>query len=352
VSHVPFRRGRFEELPELPRRPHPYFSSEPRTVTVDSKPFGRARVHRREHGSGPPLLLIHGLMTSSYSWRYVLDALGAHYRLYVPDLPGSGESDMPDVPYTAMAYATFLGELIDTLSIRGCRAIGNSLGGHLAMRLALADATAMSRLSVIHSPGVPDPRYRALAVASAVPFVKPLIERAILRDPYRWVHRNVHYWDESLKSLEEARAYGKPLSTPEGAHAFVRVLTEVLRPGDVADFERTLRDRRDRGERFPVPMAFVYAREDPMVPPRVGDALSRLVPDAGFTWLADTSHFAHVDSPERLVECVLPFLAGPNALPCSAHEPRFDLRSRARTYDGSLGGGERSGAAPGAARRA
>ena len=318
MNHVPFRRGRFDELPELPRKPHPYFSTASRTITVDSKPFGAVRVHLREHGAGPPLLLVHGLMTSSYSWRYVLDELGAKFRLFVPDLPGSGESGMPDVPYTAPAYATFLGELVDALSIRGCAVIGNSLGGHLAMRLALRDPSAMSRLAVIHSPGVPDLRYRALAIASAIPFVKPLVERTILRDPYRWVHRNVHYWDESLKSLEEARAYGKPLSTREGAHAFVRILTEVLRPDAVADFVRMLAERRDRGEGFPVPLAFVYAREDPMVPPRVGEALARLVPSASFSWLEDTSHFAHVDSPERLVASVLPFLVAANALPCPA----------------------------------
>ena len=310
MTHVPFRRGRFEELPESPRLPHPYFRVAARDVRVRSAAFGDVRVRVREHGAGPPLLLVHGLMTSSYSWRYVLDELGASYRLYVPDLPGSGESDMPDVPYTAAAYASFLGELVDALEIRGCRAIGNSLGGYLTIRLALADGGAISRLAVIHAPGLPDLRYHALALATAIPGSRALLAHAIRRDPERWVFRNVHYWDESLKSREEARVYGAPLATAEGARAFVRILSEVLAPRDVAELEATLRARRERGERFPIPLSLVYARRDPMVPPSVGARLAALIADADFAWLDDTSHFAHVDSPKRLVARLAPFLRG------------------------------------------
>jgi hypothetical protein len=60
---VPFRRGRFEDLPEHPRVPHPYFDTRADTVDVDAGPLGRVTTHVRVHGAGPPLLLIHGLIS-------------------------------------------------------------------------------------------------------------------------------------------------------------------------------------------------------------------------------------------------------------------------------------------------
>ena len=164
-------------------------------------------------------------MTSSYSWRYMLGPLGTKYRLVVPDLPGAGGSDCaPDRPHSAAALATFLGEFQGALGIHGCLAVGNSLGGYLCMQRALQDQTSFGRLVVVHSPGVPELRLHALAVALALPFVKAGLSWAIRRDPLRWAHRNVHYHDESLKSLEEARAYGEPLARAGGAESFARYL--------------------------------------------------------------------------------------------------------------------------------
>ena len=71
----PFRRGRFEDLPERPRIPHDFDADARRRPIDEVAPFGEMKVHYRELGEGPPLLLIHGLMTSSYSWRYVLGPL-------------------------------------------------------------------------------------------------------------------------------------------------------------------------------------------------------------------------------------------------------------------------------------
>jgi hypothetical protein len=81
VPSVPFRRLPFRDVPQAPRLPHPYDSTTAREVTVETRGFGRIRMHVREHGSGPPLLLVHGVMTSSYSFRYVLSKLGERHRL-------------------------------------------------------------------------------------------------------------------------------------------------------------------------------------------------------------------------------------------------------------------------------
>lgn len=305
----PFQRGSFDALPERPRLPHPYFETRAETVTVDAPGFGPTKALVRVAGSGPPLLLVHGLMTSSYSFRYVLEPLGAHFTLYVPDLPGAGGSEGPLRPrYDPPALAGWLGALVGELGIRGCPVVANSMGGYLAMWLALTDAGAMSRLVNVHSPGIPELRLAALRAALAVPGMRAALARVVRVDPLRWAHRNVHYYDETLKSLEEARAYGEPISTPEGAAAFVKYLAETMAYSSLRAFVRQLRDRRDRGEPFPVPLLLLYAEQDPMVPPRVGDVLHELIPGSRLVRLKEASHFAHVDAVERFVPPVVEFL--------------------------------------------
>ncbi len=260
-------------------------------------------------GSGPPLLLVHGLMTSSYSFRYVMKPLSEHYRVVVPDLVGAGQSDKPDVSYEPQAMATWLVELVEELGIGGCPAIGNSLGGYLCMRAAMSSPSTFQCLVNLHSPGIPEPRLRALAAALMVPGAQRALAALARRKPEEWAHKNVHYFDETLKSREEARQYGEPLASPEGARAFARYMAETLSASAMGDFVRELERRRELGEAFPVPLMLVYARQDPMVPPKVGKRLAKLIPSAQMVWLEDSSHFAHVDSPERFLEAVLPFLS-------------------------------------------
>ena len=313
---TPFHRGRFSELPEQPRLPHPYGEASKQEVVVESAAFGSVRTRVVTYGpeTAPPLLLVHGLMTSSYSWRYLLEPLGSSFRLYIPDLPGCGESQpLPDRRHSGLALASFIGDLQDRLGIAGCDVVGNSLGGYLCMQRALQEPRSFGRVVVIHAPALPQARLRALHLALKVPGTAAALSRVVRRDPQRWAHRNVHYYDESLKSLEEARAYGDPLATKTGAAAFIRYLADALDPSELTDFVKELERRRDQGQGFPVPLQLIYARQDPMVPPKIGPELHRLIPDAEFHWLENSSHFAHVDSPVPLTVLVTDFLRAEGA---------------------------------------
>jgi pimeloyl-ACP methyl ester carboxylesterase len=177
------------------------------------------------------------------------------------------------------------------------------------MQLALLDPGAMSRLVNLHSPGFPEARLWALRALLSIPGVKALLARIVRIDPVRWAHRNVHYYDESLKSLEEARTYAAPLATPEGAAAFASILRESVDPGEMRRFHRVLAARRE-GDGFPIPLQLLYAEEDPMVPASFGPRFAAAIPDAEFVTLKEASHFAHVDATAAFVDVVLPFLEG------------------------------------------
>ncbi|MFI5783154.1 alpha/beta fold hydrolase [Nocardia sp. NPDC051570] len=304
----PFQRMAFDALPERPVRPHPYFDSEAHEVHMDSATLGRLRIHYREYGSGTPLLLVHGLMTSSYSWRYLLNGLGQRYRLIVPDLPGAGASSAPPRRLTAAALSAWIGEFQTLLGLHGCPVVGNSLGGYLAMRHALTDPAAFGAVINIHSPAIPLPRLHLLHAALSLPGANSLLQWWIRRDTARWAHRTVHYYDETLKSLEEARQYGDALATADGAATFIDYLHGVMAPASFAGFSAELRRRHNDGKPFPAPLLLIYSRQDPLVPPAVGARLSALLPQAEFHWLDRSSHFAHADTPTAVIELALPFL--------------------------------------------
>jgi pimeloyl-ACP methyl ester carboxylesterase len=292
----PFERMRFEELPEVPRIPHAFAATRGVDLKMKSRPFGELSVHYREHGAGEPLLLVHGLMTTSYSWRYVYEPLGTQWRVIAPDLPGAGRSDKPHATYSAAALAEWLGEFQRELGIVGCRAIGNSLGGYLCLHQVMRDPGAYASLIDIHSPAAPELRYHALHAGLSLFGTTSLLRALVGKDGRRWTHRNVHYYDETLKSLEEAEEYAAPLRTREGVDAFARHLRETLAPAGFAELTRAL-----RAKPFPIPLLLLYATSDPMVSPKNAGYLASLVPSAKLEMIEHTSHFMHVDTPEVVV---------------------------------------------------
>jgi pimeloyl-ACP methyl ester carboxylesterase len=143
-----------------------------------------------------------------------------------------------------------------------------------------------------------------------VPSAKVVLAWWLRRSPQRWAHRNIHYYDEQLKALEEAREYGQPLSTKEGARAFLLWLTEGMAPADLTRLGRELQRRLDEDLTFPIPLLLLYSRSDPLVDPAMGDVLLRLVPTARLVRLDHSSHFAQVDVPDAVACELLTFFDG------------------------------------------
>ena len=90
-----------------------------------------------EHGSGPPLLLVHGLMVTGEMFKPVIEHLATRHRLIVPDLRGHGRSRGFPPPYTAAHLASDLSRLLDHLSIDSTAVLGYSQGGAIAQQLVL-----------------------------------------------------------------------------------------------------------------------------------------------------------------------------------------------------------------------
>ncbi|HTD49372.1 MAG TPA: alpha/beta fold hydrolase, partial [Acidimicrobiia bacterium] len=94
------------------------------------------RVGYRSGGSGPVLVLIHGMAASSATWRFVLPALGERFTVIAPDLLGHGGSDKPRGDYSLGALASGVRDLLLALGHDRATVVGHSLGGGVAMQFA------------------------------------------------------------------------------------------------------------------------------------------------------------------------------------------------------------------------
>ncbi|MCV3216577.1 alpha/beta hydrolase [Plectonema radiosum NIES-515] len=81
---------------------------------------------------GQPVVLLHGFLSSSYTWRNVWGALAKNYRVYIPDLPGYGKSPSGHPPYSVDSYAQFLNEFLKTIGVQKATIVGAQMGGSIA----------------------------------------------------------------------------------------------------------------------------------------------------------------------------------------------------------------------------
>jgi pimeloyl-ACP methyl ester carboxylesterase len=106
-------------------------------------------IYFTEHGSGPPLLLVHGLMVTGEMFEPVVEHLATRHHLIVPDLRGHGQSRALPPPYTAAQLASDLARLLDHLGIASTAVLGYSQGGAIAQQLVLDHPQYCDRLMLV-----------------------------------------------------------------------------------------------------------------------------------------------------------------------------------------------------------
>src|SRR5213596_3929242 len=122
---------------------------EPREVTLHGH-----RLSYRAGGSGPVLVLIHGITASAATWDDVLPWLARDYTVVAPDLLGHGRSAKPRGDYSLGAYASGIRDLMGVLGYERGTAVGHSLGGGVTMQFAYQFPEYCERLALVSSGGL------------------------------------------------------------------------------------------------------------------------------------------------------------------------------------------------------
>jgi pimeloyl-ACP methyl ester carboxylesterase len=121
---------------------------------LHSRQVQGTRVLFYDRGSGPALVLIHGMFGDHLDWEPVLEPLSRRHRVIAMDLPGFGDSEKPDRDYTGEFFVAALQELLHALGVERATVVGNSFGGILAVLWTLAHPQTVERLVLISSGGL------------------------------------------------------------------------------------------------------------------------------------------------------------------------------------------------------
>lgn len=119
--------------------------------------FGQ-KIHYVEAGSGPAVILLHGLGGSTQVWQMNITALAAKYHVFVPDQIGFGKSDKPLVNYRIRTYVDFLDQFCKQLNIERATLVGNSMGGWIAAAFTASFPDRVDKLVLVDAAGYTPPK--------------------------------------------------------------------------------------------------------------------------------------------------------------------------------------------------
>ncbi len=264
------------------------------------------RVIYRIAGSGPPVVLIHGMVNSSLHWEAVAHRLAADYTVIAPDLIGHGDSATPRGDYSLGAHAASIRDLLAVIGIDRATIVGHSLGGGVAMQFFYQFPQRVERMVLVSSGGLgrevsPMLRGAALPGASALlwlaahPRVGAALSQAGERLRERGSGKGVY-----LQAI--ARAL-QPLQRPGARKAFLQTLRSVI------DAQGQRVSARDRLYLLgPLPTLIVWGARDNTIPISHGRYAHQAIPHSRFETLPRAAHFPHLEDPEGLAAVLRDFL--------------------------------------------
>ena len=254
--------------------------------------------------AGPPIgqsvLLLHGWGANAYVYRAVIPRLaGAGYSVVVPDLPGHGWGDVALDPARAHVggYTAALRALCDTLGLERTAVVGHSMGGAIALQLALDDASRVAALALISPVGYTVPR--------PVGIVNTLIPRAV-HPVFPWLARRpafalglrISYGRLGVPTAADVDEYFAPTRDP----AFARALHTLLH-----EFEWNLCDD-GRARAVRVPMVVICGDADRLVNRRTPEYFARDVPHARVHRIRGGGHTLAEEVPSLVSDAIVSVL--------------------------------------------
>ncbi len=269
-------------------------------------------------GTGPPLLLLHGIGDNSVSWLPVMEQLAEDHTVIAPDLLGHGESAKPRADYSVAAYANGMRDLLTLLGVDRVTVVGHSLGGGVAAQFAYQYPERCQRLVLVATGGVATavtPFLRIAAAPLAELFLIPLsppIARPFGLLGLELLRLSGH--DLGRDRDELVRVFGA-LPDADARVAFTRTLRSgVDWRGQVV----TLRDRCYLAQAMPT--MIMWGTNDGVIPVKHAHAAHAAMPGSRLELFPTGGHFPHHDDPDRFVALVREFVATTRA---AEHDPDY-----------------------------
>ena len=279
----------------------------------------------RMEGSGPAVLLLHGIAGSSRTWRDVIPRLTDRFTVIAPDLMGHGSSGKPRGDYSLGAFASGIRDLLEVLDVEAATVVGQSFGGGVAMQLAYQHPERCERLVLVDSGGLGREvswMLRAMTLPGSE-YVMPAIFPGFIRD-----------WGDSLFRLAADRglhlgratemwsAYAS-LAESENRQAFARILRSGIDPGGQSV---SAMDRLYLTERLPT--LIVWGDKDDIIPLAHAHAAHAAIPGSQLVIIEGAGHFPQIEAPEAFVGALITFMDATAPAHLGAADRQQMLRAR------------------------
>jgi pimeloyl-ACP methyl ester carboxylesterase len=268
---------------------------------------GTIRYH--ESGTGPPLVLVHGLLVNANLWRKVVARLAPDFRCVSLELPlGSHLVPMPEADLSPPGLAGIIADAIEGLGLEDVTLVGNDTGGALCQLVATRRPERLGRLVLTSCDAFdnfPPTMFKWSLAPARLPgplpiaLVAPLRFRAPRRLPFAFGWLTHEPIDPQAED-----SYLFPALTDAGARADLRRVLRGVNPSYT-------QEAAERLKAFDKPLLAAWARDDRFCPPEHAERLAALVPDGRLEWIEDSYTFTPEDQPERLAELIASFAREP-----------------------------------------
>jgi pimeloyl-ACP methyl ester carboxylesterase len=265
------------------------------------------RVRYLSAGSGPAVVLIHGITSSADTWAAAMSGLAHDHTVIAPDLLGHGASAKPRGDYSLGAYASGVRDLLAALGHDHVTVVGHSLGGGVAMQFAYQFPERTQRLVLVSSGGL-GREVNLLLRAAALPGAELVLPFLVPG----WLDRVVEGagWAGARLGIRLRQDLGEmvrgflSLNDAEARAAFLHTLRAVIDPGGqrVSGHDRLYLTAN-------LPTLLLWGERDPIIPVSHAHAAHAAMPGSRLEVFAASGHFPHMDDTFRFVEAMRDFLA-------------------------------------------
>ncbi len=274
-------------------------ASVPHSESSHSATIDGVRLHYQAKGAGTPLVLLHGFTSSTYSWKDVFEPLSKSFRVIAVDLKGFGFSAKPDGDYTRRAQAMLIAHLLDHLKIEKAWLCGNSMGGEVALNLALRHPERVAGLVLIDSGGVEVEGSGSLAPGYLlIPGVgRLLMALALTSDKLVREGLEKSFYDDTKVTAELVAVYHRPLKTRGGQLASLRARTQFGQFPIEAELGSVT-----------APALLIWGAEDELIPVAAGRKMNALIKNSQLVVIEKCGHLPQEEMPGRVVAEITKFI--------------------------------------------
>lgn len=242
----------------------------------------------------PPILLIHGFASSTYTFRRIIPLLQEKFSIIAVDLPGFGKSEKSaSFIYSFQNYAKLMFECIHKFGFSSTYIAAHSMGGQIALNMALIAPVKINKLILLCSSGYLKRSKKLLICSSYLPFFEKFVHYYIRRKDVKDHLKNV-FFDHALINDELIQEFARPLAEKGFYQALIRLLRH--REGDLLPHQLKC---------IKVPTLLIWGEEDKVVPVEVGHRLVRDLPDARLITYEKTGHLITEERPELVFKNII-----------------------------------------------